>query len=1029
MAGDGPTLVLARHGETEWSASRPAHRPHRRAAHRDGARAGASASGSGWPAGASRSCSRARSRRARDTCALAGFGDGAQVEPDLREFDYGDYEGITTPEIRETRPGWNLWRDGAPGGERPERRRRARRPRDRPRAGGRRRRGAVRARTRAARARRPLDRARRAAYGGNLALGTASLSELGYERERRAIWLWNDTQPPVIETVETERLRGEPDRAEHADGAARAARRPARRRDARRHADAEQVRELVAPSDGAHWARHGFGYWLWREKATGACVGRGGLHRTHVGGRDEVEVGWAVMPDRWGEGFATELGRASARVAFERLELLDVVAFTLLDNHASRRVMEKLGFVYERDVLHAGLPHVLCRLTAPDPARAGLTIRRAGQPPFKLSDRVRLARVARQGGLVECDERRWMWGLPAATVALAAGAFATFASAGGSPPPDRSPHLLVVPDTPARAGRAGRLRARARRRLRRLHARRGDAATTSRALSAPAPSLRDDMREVRIGTRTSDPPSTARRCSTRPARPCAGRQGRPRPRGRPVRRPDQGRVDRRPSARPACRSSPTWPRTASWCRATTPRCARLAELAARAAFVRAITPVHGGRQARCPASRRAGRASASSSRPSPATAGADARAAVRAVSAPTRDELHRRPTFTQQHVSLDAARLARPGRARRRRRGRARRRARSCSTSARRRSSPAALNASFQPVLGTGYRQFLADNGFATNSGRDRRHHRRGRRQGRRPGAGRLAPRLLPPRRADQPEPHHLRPGGDRGDADARDCGGHGTNVASIATGYNRRPGAAYEDAQGFNYGLGHRPLRAPRRDEDLQLRRATSTSRRRSPRCTTRPTPPARGSPTTRGARPSAAPTHAARRSSTRSCATPSPASPATRSSPRSSRPATTAPGGNTIGSPGHGQERDHGRRVRERARDRRHRRLRRARHRRQQRPRHHRLLQPRPDRRRAHQAGHRRAGHARRRARSRRRAPTSTARAPATRSSRPAARSTRWSRARRRPRRRRPGFAALLRNLYRDEAGRRDDATRARR
>jgi broad specificity phosphatase PhoE len=58
--------------------------------------------------------------RARRTCELAGLGDRAQVCEDLREWDYGDYEGRTTPEIRQERPGWDLWRDGAPGGERPE---------------------------------------------------------------------------------------------------------------------------------------------------------------------------------------------------------------------------------------------------------------------------------------------------------------------------------------------------------------------------------------------------------------------------------------------------------------------------------------------------------------------------------------------------------------------------------------------------------------------------------------------------------------------------------------------------------------------------------------------------------------------------------------------------------------------------------------------------------------------------------------------------------------------------------------------
>lgn len=57
-------------------------------------------------------------RRARQTCELAGFAStGVQLCDDLQEWDYGDYEGLTTPEIREIDPDWDLWRDGCPGGE------------------------------------------------------------------------------------------------------------------------------------------------------------------------------------------------------------------------------------------------------------------------------------------------------------------------------------------------------------------------------------------------------------------------------------------------------------------------------------------------------------------------------------------------------------------------------------------------------------------------------------------------------------------------------------------------------------------------------------------------------------------------------------------------------------------------------------------------------------------------------------------------------------------------------------------------
>lgn len=56
-------------------------------------------------------------QRARDTCALAGFHDGVVYDPDLEEWDYGRYDGLTLSEIRARRPGWSLWRDGSPGGE------------------------------------------------------------------------------------------------------------------------------------------------------------------------------------------------------------------------------------------------------------------------------------------------------------------------------------------------------------------------------------------------------------------------------------------------------------------------------------------------------------------------------------------------------------------------------------------------------------------------------------------------------------------------------------------------------------------------------------------------------------------------------------------------------------------------------------------------------------------------------------------------------------------------------------------------
>ncbi|HEY6398364.1 MAG TPA: histidine phosphatase family protein [Solirubrobacteraceae bacterium] len=112
-------IFIVRHGETEWSASgRHTGRTDLPLAEhgREQVRALASKL-------AEQSFSlvlMSPLRRARETCELAGFGDRAEVCEDLREWDYGDYEGLTTPEIRSQNPDWVLWRDGCPGGEKPE---------------------------------------------------------------------------------------------------------------------------------------------------------------------------------------------------------------------------------------------------------------------------------------------------------------------------------------------------------------------------------------------------------------------------------------------------------------------------------------------------------------------------------------------------------------------------------------------------------------------------------------------------------------------------------------------------------------------------------------------------------------------------------------------------------------------------------------------------------------------------------------------------------------------------------------------
>jgi ribosomal-protein-alanine N-acetyltransferase len=113
-----------------------------------------------------------------------------------------------------------------------------------------------------------------------------------------------------------------------------------------------------------HWVEHGFGWWALREPETGAFIGRGGPRTAVFEGEPAVEVGYGLMSEFWGRGLATELACESVRIAFEELNVPELICFTLPTNRASQRVMEKAGFRYEREGVYAELPHVLYRLTA-----------------------------------------------------------------------------------------------------------------------------------------------------------------------------------------------------------------------------------------------------------------------------------------------------------------------------------------------------------------------------------------------------------------------------------------------------------------------------------------------------------------------------------------------------------------------------------------------------------------------------------------------------------------------------------------
>jgi len=184
-----PELWFIRHGETEWSLS-GAHTGRTDIPLTAAGRGQAAAIGCYLGGRTFALVLTSPLARARETCDLAGFGGRAQVDTNLREWDYGDYEGRTTREICEQIPGWSLWADGPRGGETVDE------------VAGRA--EAVIARATAAQgdvalfAHGHVLRILAAqwlglepAAGRLFALATASVSTVGYEHETRVITRWN----------------------------------------------------------------------------------------------------------------------------------------------------------------------------------------------------------------------------------------------------------------------------------------------------------------------------------------------------------------------------------------------------------------------------------------------------------------------------------------------------------------------------------------------------------------------------------------------------------------------------------------------------------------------------------------------------------------------------------------------------------------------------------------------------------------------------------------------------------------------
>jgi [ribosomal protein S5]-alanine N-acetyltransferase len=113
------------------------------------------------------------------------------------------------------------------------------------------------------------------------------------------------------------------------------------------------------------WLVDGIHKWMAYDRATGVRIGRGGLSRADVDGQRRLELGWVLHGQFWGNGYATEIGRAGLSVAFDELDADEVVSFTEVSNRRSRAVMERLGFQYSKEIAGDDGPYALYVLTRP----------------------------------------------------------------------------------------------------------------------------------------------------------------------------------------------------------------------------------------------------------------------------------------------------------------------------------------------------------------------------------------------------------------------------------------------------------------------------------------------------------------------------------------------------------------------------------------------------------------------------------------------------------------------------------------
>jgi RimJ/RimL family protein N-acetyltransferase len=161
----------------------------------------------------------------------------------------------------------------------------------------------------------------------------------------------------------TERLRLEPIDDHHFDGLQAMNRQPEVMRFISGTPETpEQTRHMIQLVKG-RWAQYGFSWWAFIERGTDRLVGAGGIQYL---GRDPAnphEIGWRLVPGKWGQGLASEAARAMAGWAFDTLDAPLLLAVCLPDNDNSAKVMQKLGMRYRGLETWYERPHAAYAIT------------------------------------------------------------------------------------------------------------------------------------------------------------------------------------------------------------------------------------------------------------------------------------------------------------------------------------------------------------------------------------------------------------------------------------------------------------------------------------------------------------------------------------------------------------------------------------------------------------------------------------------------------------------------------------------